>query len=129
MSRLSTRFGAVLHQAIGTFPWLSRVQMCYCDQADREHRKSWRQFAHSCHHKDIVCWAPAAETELTDLEIDGIAAHELGHIVADEMGLPAHRATRESGRRTPEVEDEANRAASLLGFRIRYNKRELEETF
>jgi hypothetical protein len=42
-----------------------------------------------------------------------VAAHELGHIVADEMGLPAHRATRESGRRTPEVEDEGSAVGAL----------------
>lgn len=126
MDRLNARFGAVLQKAIHTFPWLSRVRMRYCPQADWEHRKSWRQFSHACHRRDIVCWARASE-ELTDREIDGIAAHELGHIVGDEIGAPAHRALSPSPSRMKAVEREANLLALSMGFRIRYNARKLEE--
>ena len=127
MNRLEARFGAVLDKAIRTFPWLSRVRTGLCAGCDREHAASWRQFSHACHHKDVVCWAGAAETELTDSEIDGIAAHELGHIVANELRLPAHRGVRRFRRVTERVEAEANEAAAAMGFRVIYNARTLEE--
>ena len=105
--------------------------MGFCDLCDREHKASWRQFAHACHFKDTVCWARAAntnlvdlKTDLTDAEIDGITAHELGHIVANELGLEHHRKTR---RRTKGVEDEANFAAAAMGFVVRYNSDTLPE--
>lgn len=127
MDRLSVRFGAVLHQAIRTFPWLSRVRMAYCAQADREHRKSWRQFSHAGHKKDVVCWARAASRELADSEVDGIAAHELGHVVGDETGSPAHKASRRRGKGNSAAEREANLVALAMGFRVVYNKRSIEE--
>lgn len=127
MDRLSSRFGAVLHKAIRTFPWLSRVRMAYCPQADREHRKSWRQFSHACHQKNVVCWARAAGKELTDTEIYGIAAHELGHIVGEEIGAPAHRRAFHQGAGDEATEREANLLALVMGFRVVYNKRSIEE--
>lgn len=127
MDRLNARFGAVLNQAIRTFPWLSRVRMVYCPEVDREHRKSWRQFSHAGHRKNVVCWARAASKELTDREIDGIAAHELGHIVGDEIGAPAHRASRQRGKGDEAAEREANLLALAMGFRVVYNARSLEE--
>lgn len=128
MDRLSSRFGVVLHQASLTFPWLSRVRLRYCSMADREHLKSWRQFSHACHRKDIVCWARAAGKELTDTEIYGITAHELGHIIGEEIGAPAHRRARDRGAGDEAAEREANLLALTMGFRVVYNSRKLEET-
>lgn len=127
MNRLEKRFGAVLQTAIRTFPWLSRVRMRLCPLCDREHAANWRQFSHACHRAGAVCWARAAETELTDSEIDGIAAHELGHIVADALGLPAHRRTGQGYLDREGVEAEANDMAWRMGLRIWYNDRTIED--
>jgi hypothetical protein len=101
--------------------------MVYCPQADREHKRSWRQFSHAGHRKDIVCWARAAGKELSDTEICGIAIHELGHIVGDEIGSPAHQASRRRGKGDAAAEREANLLALAMGFRVRYNRRSVEE--
>lgn len=127
INRLEARFGAVLQKAIRTFPWLSRVRMRLCPGCDREHETLWRQFAHTGHARNGVCWARAAETELTDGEMDGIAAHELGHLVAWELRLPEHYAIRHRGVVTQAVEDEANETAAKMGFSVIYNARKLEE--
>jgi hypothetical protein len=87
----------------------------------------WRLFAHTGHRRDVVCWAKAAETELTDAEIDGIAAHEMGHIVSWELRLPHHDRCRFRGQVTQEVEDEANETAAKMGMPVIYNARKLEE--
>jgi len=127
MDRLSVRFGAVLKQAIRTFPWLSRVRMAYCPLADREHRKSWRQFSHACHRKDVVCWARASGKDLADPEIDGIAAHEIGHVIGDSLEFRRHRASRGRGKGDRATEMEANFIARMFGVELYYNERGLEE--
>lgn len=127
--RVETLFGLVRGHAALKFPWLGAVKVQFCKQADAEHRKSWRQFAHTGHHLYVVCFARAAELELTDEEILGMSAHELGHVVGTRLRYPEHT-KRGRGKRTPKrVQDEADRIArEVLGFTgLRYNKRTLEE--
>jgi hypothetical protein len=107
--------------------WIKKVRPTFCKLADDYHRGKWRFFAHSG-HLDVytVCFAAASERELTDGEILGISAHELGHVVAIVDGYPEHEHTEV---RSAAVEEEANRIArQKLGFRgLKYNLRTLEE--
>ncbi len=53
----------------------------HCKEADREHLKSLRQYAHTYHRKDEVCVTKAFT--LLPLEIQmGLIAHEVGHLLA-----------------------------------------------
>lgn len=108
-------------------------QLHFCRQADREHKKSWRQFAHSLHYPNVICFAHAAAGELIDDEILGILAHEIGHIVANIYGMPWHaevrgKSIKKGSRIHKELEREANYAAKLfLNVSVHYNGRTLEE--
>ncbi len=112
------------------FPWIGSVQVKFCSTADRMHKKTWRFFAHTA-HVDVytVCFARAAELELTDEEILGISAHELGHIVAIAQRKPAHLVLSNPPHWKKPAELEADRIAKrILGFTgLRYNRRTLEE--
>lgn len=129
MGRVATLFGLVRAHAAQRFPWLGKVEVRFCVSADREHRKRWRQFAHTGHDPYTVCFARAAERELTDEEILGMSAHELGHVVGTRLRYPEHMKPGR-GRGTPQrVQDEADWIArKLLGFpTLSYNRRTLEE--
>lgn len=126
-SRVGTLFRIVRDYAALKVPWLSKVKPVFCTIADGYHKKKWRFFAHSG-HLDVytVCFAKAAERELTDEEVLGISTHELGHVVAIKDGWPEHATA--TGR-SAKVESEADRIARhVLGFRnLRYNLRTLQE--
>lgn len=129
MGRVEILFGLALAHAAVKFPWLSKVKVHFCKKADADHKKKWRQFAHTNHDVYTVCFARAAEIELTDEEILGMTAHELGHIVGMRLRYPEH-SRPEGGRSTPKrIQDEADRIArEVLGFTsLRYNRRTLEE--
>lgn len=129
--RVRAAFDQVLAQAAAVFPWLTKARVQFCEIADRDHKKKWRQFAHSNHKKLMVCFAKAAERELTDTELRGMIAHELGHLVALALQLPAHMSEDTGPRhhKTPKaVQDEADWVArELLGIQIRYNRRTLQD--
>lgn len=125
-SRVKAAFQAVKRQAASRLSWLGRVGLRRCKAVEKEHAKKWRQFMHAGCTRFSVCVAAAAEDEMTDRELVGMLAHEFGHIVGDELGFPAHI----RNPRTPKaVQDEANWiAGKILGIRIRYNRRTLQET-
>lgn len=129
-SRVKTAFEAVKARARARLPWLHGVRLrVSCPQADREHRKQWRQFMHSGHldrlRRARVCVAAAAEAELTHKELLGMIAHEFGHIIGTALGYPAHA----KNPPTPKaVQAEADMIARrVLGLPIRYNRRTIEE--
>lgn len=126
--RIDTLFRLVRGYAATRVPWLDAVSWKTCRFADRVHEKEgWRFFAHSG-HLDVytVCFCRAAEYELSDEEIIGISAHELGHVVGIRDGWPCHEYTTGRDMR---IEREADRIAkTVLGFRsLRYNRRALQE--
>ena len=109
MGRVETLFGLVRAHAAMRVPWLSKVRVKFCPLADGYHKTKWRFFAHSGHlGVYTVCFARAAETELTDEETLGVAAHELGHVVAIRDGWPEHAT---AAGRSAKVESEADRIA------------------
>lgn len=82
-------FDYVKARARKTFPSLGEVKLCLCKEADEEHRKSSRQYAHYNHHRRTICVSRAIES-LTGPWKVGLMAHEFGHAFADEHGLHKH---------------------------------------
>jgi hypothetical protein len=127
--RLAAAFDYVVRRASKKLPWLKGVKLRFCNGADAEHRRKWRQFMHSGDRRMTVCAARVAETLLTDKELVGMFAHELGHVVGAELGFPEHaKSQRGSGTPKP-VQREADWIArNVLGFKtLRYNRRTLQE--
>ena len=127
--RVKSLFRVARDYAARRIPWLKRARVRFCKQADAAHRHRWRLFAHT--EEDgvyTVCFARAAERELTDNEILGMVAHELGHVVGIVEGWPHHSRLKQGTETSKAVQDEADRIArKVLGFRnLRYNKRTLE---
>ncbi len=129
MGRVETLFSLVRAHAALKFPWLGQIKLRFCDLADADHRKKWRQFAHTNHAVYTVCFARAAEDELSDEEILGMSAHELGHVVGKRLRYPEHTRAIPSKKTPKKVQDEADRiAVKVLGFEgLRYNHRTLQE--
>ena len=109
----------------------NRMTIDPCVDADAHQAKAWRQFAHAlCRGPFNVCFARAAETELTDAQLIAISIHEAGHVIAEELELPAHAASRDDdSEKTPEpVQAEADDIIfRITGLRIVYNGRTCQE--
>jgi hypothetical protein len=128
-SRTAVLFGLVREQAALRFPWIRQIKFGFCPLADQHHAKKWRYFAHTNHRVYTVCFAKASETNLTDEEILGISAHELGHIVGIRLRYPEHAIRANPPHWREPAEQEANRiAVEVLGFEgLRINRRTLQE--
>jgi len=129
VTRIETLFRVVREHAAARFPWIRSVRFAFCSLADRHHAEKWRQFAHTEHRVYTVCFAKASEFALTDEEVLGMSAHELGHIVGKRLRYPEHSRPTTAKKTPKPVQDEADRIArEVLGFEgLRYNKRTLQE--
>lgn len=127
MKRVEKVFRGVLRAVRQRLPWVPALSAAPCRQADLEHKESWRQFAHQGHVEGAICFAGAAGDELTLEELIGLSAHELGHVVAEKIGLPAHRKQVKDGKTPKAVQDEADGVSELLfHIPLRYNEREIQ---
>jgi hypothetical protein len=111
MGEVKMALGAMILPWVASYPWLKTVRVRRCVMADREHRKSWRQFMHVGHvHGTLtICYAKAAD-KLPWENIMGLLAHEIGHLAADEPG--------------EKLADET--AKNLFGWKILYDERNVE---
>ena len=101
----------------------------FCPISDRYNRLEGRVFGHTSHRKGVICWARAAETELSDAEVLGISFHEIGHVIAEQLGdLPGHNIIPK-GEETPEATQvEADEIArKILRVPLYYNRRTIQE--
>ncbi len=64
---------------------MKRIMVRYCDSADKEHKKSKRQYAHTYHYENCICLSRFSN-ELTDCQYYAILAHEIGHLIAGYEG-------------------------------------------
>lgn len=129
MSRIEILFKLAQDHAALRFPWISKLNVKFCPRADRDHGMKWRNFAHTNHRVYTVCFAKASETELTDEEILGIAAHEIAHVVGIRLRYPEHMVRANPPHWKEPAEQEAQRIAiEVLGFDgLRINRRTLQE--
>lgn len=126
--RVASAFDYVVARATRKLPWLRNVKLRYCQSADAEHRKKWRQFMHAGDYPMTICVARASDRELTDSELIGMLAHEISHIVGMELEFPEHAKPVRRGKTPKAVQDEADWIArNVLGFKIKYNRRTLQE--
>jgi len=129
VDRVRGAFRQVLARAVTQLPWLKPVEIRHCRECDRNQLREWRLFAHSGHERLRVCFAAAADRELTAAELCGMSAHELGHVVAEELGFPEHKKATPADGRTPfKVQAEADWIArQVLCLPVRYNDRTIQE--
>jgi len=128
-TRLAAAFDYVVARAKKKLHWLKGAKLRFCRLADADHRRKWRQFMHSNEKKMTVCVAKAAETEMTDAELVGMMAHELGHIVGAELEFPEHMKSHRGPETPKAVQTEADWIArNVLGFKIKCNERTLQES-
>lgn len=127
--RVAAVFDQVVARAARRLPWLLSAKLRFCRSADAEHKRKWRQFMHSNERRMTVCVARAAETEMTASELRGMFAHELGHLVGTELKFPEHKKPNRGGRTPQSIQREADWIArNVLGFKLRYNRRTLQES-
>jgi len=101
----------------------------FCATASAYHASAPRVFAHTGHRKGVVCWAKEANSELSDREILGISFHEIGHVIADQIGqLPGHNLVVRGEKTPQQTQDEADEIVrQILGIPLYYNRRTLQE--
>jgi hypothetical protein len=81
-----------------------QIQWKFCEEAERDHRRNKRQYAHTYHYPGIICLCRAFFDLPADYQ-EGLLLHEAGHLLAGEAA----------------GEDDANRAAyRAFGKRIEY---------
>jgi hypothetical protein len=64
------------------------VKLRHCREADTEHERSFRQYAHTFHYPNTVCFAEAF-CSLSERWQLAILLHELGHLLAGYKGSEA----------------------------------------
>lgn len=110
-------------------PAVRNLRVQECALAERDHRKSWRQFGHSLHRRDpwVVC-ASQGIYEMLVMQQTGFLLHEVGHIVAWLRKLPEHSKKPVRGGKTPErVQAEADWLVNrLTGLTIMYDKNTIQ---
>jgi hypothetical protein len=127
-SRAKEAFEIVRSHAAHALPWIRDVRFHFCPEATKLHQMRWRLFSHSCHIPMTVCWARAADWYLSDDELLGVNAHELGHVVGSALGFPQHSKPIRGQETPPAVQKEADMIADrILGMSVKYNKRTLQE--
>lgn len=57
------------------------VSVRHCKEADAEHRKSFRQYAHTFHYSNTICLCSAFESLSEQWQL-AIFLHEIGHLLA-----------------------------------------------
>lgn len=86
-----------------------------CPLADEEHENSLRQYCHTNHYKNTICYAEAFK-DLPIYHQMGLLAHEIGHLIMLAKGKERH------------FEPQADKAIEdLLGIKIRYRSGEYGE--
>lgn len=73
------------------------VRVRYCAEANAEHRKSFRQYAHTYHFPNTICLSDAFD-RLSDQWKLAILLHECGHLLVGYEGTEkdANRAIKNS---------------------------------
>jgi hypothetical protein len=62
------------------------VKLVHCRDADGEHRRRKRQYAHSWHYPSPVVCLAQAYLQLPPTHSNGVLAHEVGHLLAGPDG-------------------------------------------
>lgn len=126
-SRVKSIFQEALAFANERYP-LPPLKAEFCPISDQDNALEGRVFGHTGHRKRVVCWAKRAEEELSDSELFGIAFHELGHIIGEQMGdLPGHNLVSKDGKTPQATQLEADEIArQILRVPLYYNERTIQ---
>ena len=81
MRRLKIHFDFI---RMSVRPVIGDVRLRHCPLADRQHRTSWRNVAHTLHYPKTICVARIL-AKMPDENIQGVLWHEAGHLIMDEF--------------------------------------------
>lgn len=71
----------IIRDFVGSkFPRALNIGLCRCNDAERDHKCSSRQYAHALHYKNLICVCHNIE-ELPKKNLFGIFLHEFGHMI------------------------------------------------
>lgn len=101
---LKSIFWEVRQQVLARCDHLPRIKLEQCFQADQDHERERRVYAHWGHKKGIICYAKAFE-KLPIANQRGILYHEFGHAIDDFLDE-----TDEANKKFVEIEDDEVRA-------------------
>ena len=68
------------------FPYLSKVKLNWCEEAERSHARTFRFFAHTGHIPNTICIA-SEFLSIPKKYIRAVILHEMGHIICIKEGL------------------------------------------
>jgi len=121
-------FRRVRYVTAKKFPFIARVRLYHCNEADQAHQGEWRLFMHTGHLYDAVCVSCLAEDELYVGEKLGMFLHEMGHLIAVHEKMPHHMKHLNPPATPDEVQMEADIVVARdLGFKtFTYNQRSLQ---
>ena len=88
MNKVRKIFNEIKNEIYFENPTIFERQNFYlhrCKDADKEHQENKRQYMHSLHFPDTICYAKATE-KLPAKYIKGLIWHEIGHILSDLKG-------------------------------------------
>lgn len=91
----------LVKKASTKIPELFSLRAVHCNDADDEHRESFRQFMHTNHRRHLICYASAAESLPSSFKA-GLLVHEIGHLALIMLGY------RDSENAESHTEDQAN---------------------
>lgn len=79
MRELTVAIGKLVY-SYTRFSWARKIVAKQCDQADKEHCESNRQYCHVGHIDNTICYATQV-SELPDTHRLGLVIHEFGHMI------------------------------------------------
>jgi hypothetical protein len=127
--RTKQAFLSARRRTLEKFDYLPHIKVGYCFQADQEHAKSGRQYAHWGHRKNVVCVAHAID-ELPDANKRGIFLHEFGHALDDYFEPESEKEERIAAA-LDDIEDDEDRAdeivSRLIGAKIDYDENNVQK--
>jgi len=82
MIKTRESFNCVKDFVCDLYPEMDNIKLHHCKDAEKDHGREWRVFAHMNHVDDAVCYSDAME-ELSEEQRQGIFLHEFGHMLCE----------------------------------------------
>jgi len=115
--RTKKAFLSARRRVLEKFDYIPHIKVGYCFQADQEHDRSERQYAHWGHRKNVVCVAHAIDG-LPEANKNGIFLHEFGHVLDDYFEPETEREEKVAAK-LDEIEDDEDRADEIVSLLIK----------
>jgi len=122
-------FLSIRKRVLDKYDYLPHTKVAYCFQADMEHDKSARQYAHWGHRKNTICLAHDID-KLPEANLRGIFLHEYGHVLDDHFEPEEGTDEEDMADKLDDIADGEDRAdeivSVLLGVDIEYDDNDVQ---